>query len=68
MDLPRLYHAGVIFLLSLIKVTGFVDEGKPAHVIYLKFSKAFDSVLHDILVFRPGCYSLGGWKTTRGRR
>ena len=32
------------------KVTRLVDEGKAVDVVYLDFSKAFDSVPHNILV------------------
>lgn len=64
MDLPRVNHACVTLLLSLIKVTGFVDEWRPVCTIYLSFSKAFDMALHNIIVSKLGCYSLGGWTTT----
>lgn len=64
MDLPRVNHAHVILLLSLIKVTGFVDEWRSACVIHLSFSKAFDMFLHNIIVSKLEYYSLGGWTTT----
>ncbi|PKU38354.1 rna-directed dna polymerase from mobile element jockey-like [Limosa lapponica baueri] len=31
-------------------MTGWVDEGRAVDVVYLDFSKAFDSVSHNILV------------------
>jgi len=31
-------------------VTGWVDEGRAVDVVYLNFSKAFDTVSHNILL------------------
>ncbi len=31
-------------------ITGMTDQGKPVDVIYLDFSKVFDSVCHRLLV------------------
>ncbi|KAK4831178.1 hypothetical protein QYF61_015648 [Mycteria americana] len=41
-------------------VTRLVDEGKVVDVIYLDFSKAFDTVSHSILLEKPAAHGLGG--------
>lgn len=45
------------------KMAEFLDEGRTVDFIYLDFSKAFNSVCHNILVSRFGHYSLSGWRT-----
>jgi len=51
-------------LTSLIsfydKVTCLVNEGKAVSVVYLDFSKAFDTVPHNIFVEKLAAYSLDG--------
>jgi len=42
------------------KVTHLVDEGQAVDVVYLDFSKAFDTVSHNIFVEKLAAHGLDG--------
>ncbi|KAK4831199.1 hypothetical protein QYF61_016036 [Mycteria americana] len=58
------------------KVTRLVDEGKAVDVVYLDFSKAFDTVSHSILLEKLAAHGLDGctlcwvknWLDSRAQR
>uniref|UniRef100_K7F0X6 Reverse transcriptase domain-containing protein n=1 Tax=Pelodiscus sinensis TaxID=13735 RepID=K7F0X6_PELSI len=42
------------------RITSLVDKGEAVDVVYLDFSKEFDTVLYDILINKLGKYNLDG--------
>ncbi|PKU34263.1 rna-directed dna polymerase from mobile element jockey-like [Limosa lapponica baueri] len=43
------------------KVTRSIDVGRVVDIVYLDFSKAFNTVSHSLLLEKPMCYGLDKW-------
>jgi len=58
------FTEGKLCLTSLVAFyNGLVDKGRATDVMHLLISKAFDSVLHNILISQMERHGFDGWTT-----
>ena len=50
-----------VMIVFYDSMTGWVDEGRAVDVVYLNFSKAFDTVSHNILISKHRKCGLDEW-------
>ncbi|CAM5110654.1 unnamed protein product [Natator depressus] len=60
MDLSRTNHVKINRIAFFDRVTSLLNRREVVDMVYLDFSKAFDAVLHDLLLTKLGKCNLDG--------